>query len=95
MAQPDYSNRNENRYMWWIETPGRLNSATTHSPGIAIAYQSFRDGAIYSPVGSESFYVQYVKQAEVGLSRLNYQYNFMMLLFHMLYQKDMRNLQKV
>ena len=31
-------NRNEDRYMWWIETSGRGNSNTTHMGGIAIAY---------------------------------------------------------
>ena len=65
MAQPDYSKRNENQYMWWVETPGTLNLNAHHGPGLSIAYQSIRDGALYSPTGTESFQVQYIKQAEV------------------------------
>jgi len=65
MAQPDYSNRNEDRYMWWIETSGRGNPNTTHMGGIAIAYQSVRDNALYSPKGTETFNLVFVKQAEV------------------------------
>ena len=69
MAQPDYANRNEDQYMWWVETSGRGNENVTpgsnQMPGIAIAYQSVRDGALYSPKGSETFQVVFVKQAEV------------------------------
>jgi hypothetical protein len=65
MAQPDYANRNEDRYVWWIETSGRLNPNTEHMPGIAIAYLSSRDNALYSPKGTETFNLVFVKQAEV------------------------------
>ena len=65
MAQPDYANRNEDRYIWWIETAGRGNINTTHMGGIAIAYQSSRDNALYSPKGTETFNLVFVKQAEV------------------------------